>query len=116
MHRGMLQRIREFFFGRKPVDPYHVEPIVAGSPPEARTSKCGERLTDAEASLFDEGRCPDCGEPGLLAGPCGGLSQNFKCRNGQCDSRFNFMGPFGVERISDAMPGKAAANFDSYRG
>lgn len=41
--------------------------------------------------------CPDCGTKGqILAGPCGGLSQNVKC--GACGSEFNVT-PFGVERL-----------------
>lgn len=42
--------------------------------------------------------CPDCGNK-LLAGPCGGCSQNMACSNTKCGSEFNGAVPFGgVER------------------
>ena len=47
--------------------------------------------------------CPDCGSP-LHEGPHGGLSVNWLCPNPKCGSKFNDMGPFGSERISDRQP------------
>jgi hypothetical protein len=73
------------------------------------TTKNGEELTNDEltkmlaAAVPDTLNCPDCGRT-LMPGPCGGLSQNFSCSAVECGSRFNYMGPFGVQRISDARP------------
>ena len=47
--------------------------------------------------MFDQ--CPDCGHDKFLRGPEGGMAINFRCANPACDSEFNTMGPFGVERI-----------------
>jgi len=85
--------------------------MVTGEVPDdvpavGRTTKDGERLTDAEVVLALEGACPDCGEL-LLNGPRGGLSINRYCSNAGCGSRFNFLGPraeLGIDRITDAMP------------
>lgn len=79
----------------------------------SRTTKNGEMLTKDEMTRFLKplsnknyrAHCPDC-ETELLEGPHGGLSVNFACPHKECGSRFNFMGPFGVERISDAQPFK----------
>ncbi len=38
-----------------------------------------ERLTEYELELVGSGLCPDCEHKGFLAGPRGGMSQNFKC-------------------------------------
>lgn len=73
-----------------------------------RTKQEGERLSADEIAEMIRDKCPDCGGSGFLAGPCGGLSQNIKCANPQCGSRFNVMGPFGVERISSVSPSKPA--------
>lgn len=62
-----------------------------------------ERCTKEEAYLVQTGKCCDCEEM-LADGPSGGLSINMYCLNPKCGSRFNDMGPFGVERISDAQP------------
>lgn len=43
-------------------------------------------------------KCPFCKGEKFVAGPRGGLSQNFKCDN--CGACFNNMGPFGVELLS----------------
>jgi hypothetical protein len=73
-----------------------------------------EKLSKVERQVFRRGQCPDCGG-GLLEGPSGGMSVNFWCsglkpgpngdnvRSGQSTgvSRFNDMGPFGVERITE---------------
>jgi len=74
------------------------------------SSRNGENLTEEEmagmrrGTRLSEVMCPDCKQQGFLAGPCGGGSQNFKCANPNCGSRFNDMGPFGVQRISDPSP------------
>lgn len=69
----------------------------------------GQALTDWELVRFGlpggVHMCPDCGSD-LLIGPQGGMSVNFKCDGEDCGSKFNFMGPFGVERISNAAPNK----------
>jgi len=72
-----------------------------------RTTKDGEALTADEVARFHAGCCPDCGAEGLLEGPHGGLSINVYCGDDAgCGSRFNCMGPFGIERISAASPNK----------
>lgn len=73
-------------------------------PTEERTFKNCEKLTLYEQGFIEKNGCPDCGGDKLLIGPSGGLSQNIMCGNQACGSRFNVMGPFGVERISDAKP------------
>lgn len=81
----------------------------------ARSNKNGEKLTEWEDSfLCTQERCPDCKKGRLLAGPCGGLSQNIKCDN--CGSRFNFIHPFTTERISDPCPDKPEAREDLLPG
>ncbi len=74
-----------------------------------KTTKERERLSPEEASVFRNIRCPDCEEQKLVEGPCGGLSINIYCTNPKCGSKFNDMGPFGIERISDAQPDKSPA-------
>lgn len=64
----------------------------------------GERLTPTELKTLMADTCPDCKGTGFLAGPCGGFAQNIMCRNEACGSRFNVMGPFGCDRISDRSP------------
>lgn len=71
-----------------------------------RSGKDGEELTEWELEELRSGRCPDCGRKGFLAGPEGGLSQNFRCGSPGCGSRFNSL-MRGVERISDASPDRA---------
>jgi hypothetical protein len=88
-------------------NPDDAEAILAEA--KQRTYKEGERLTDFELGFIRPeekgcGSCPDCGSAGFLAGPRGGMAQNFKCGNEECGSRFNDMGPFGIDRISDAQP------------
>jgi len=50
---------------------------------------------------YIEGRpvCPDCGKNDWYEGPHGGLAVNIKCANPECGRKFNWMGPFGMERI-----------------
>ncbi len=67
-----------------------------------RTSKNDENLSQDESTIFYQGKCPDCQHQSLLQGPTGGGSINYKCTT--CGSRFNEMGPFGIDRISDASP------------
>jgi hypothetical protein len=55
-----------------------------------------EKLTREEEIVFRMGQCPDCGGT-LKEGPSGGMSINMLC-GGLGESRFNFMGIFGVER------------------
>jgi hypothetical protein len=55
------------------------------------------------------GECPDCGGDKFLEGPHGGMCVNFMCANPECGSRFNDMGPLGVERISEPSPNKKAS-------
>jgi hypothetical protein len=69
----------------------------------------GQPLTDWEMVRFGATggihQCPDCGAD-LKIGPTGGMSVNFRCDSSECGSRFNYVGPFGVERISNAAPNK----------
>jgi hypothetical protein len=65
-----------------------------------KTSKKGEKLNFQERVLFTKGCCPDCGAP-VLEGPSGGLSVNYLCASALCQAKFNEMGPFGVERLTD---------------
>ena len=60
-------------------------------------------LFDVEIGALKKGECPDCGSHEFLAGPRGGMCQNFKCA--QCGACFN-IGPqvWFAERISE--PGK----------
>jgi ribosomal protein S27E len=92
-------------------NPYRVqaEQVAPPEPPplvHARTSKDREHVTEFEMTFFLENKCPDCEHEGFLEGPHGCLSINFKCANPACGSRFNHMGPFGIDRISDASPDK----------
>lgn len=85
-----------------------------------RTTKDGEKLTDDEVARLIAGHCPDCEGDKLIEGPHGGLSINVYCGNDvSCGSKFNFMGPFGVERISAAKPNHVRLpqeTFTPYRG
>jgi hypothetical protein len=72
-----------------------------------RTNKDGEHLTQDEHDFVEKNRrCPDCETGQFLLGPEGGNSQNVRCDNPECGSEFNFMGVFGIDRISDASPDK----------
>jgi len=105
--------MRLSFFRKLFRNPYRVpaEQAVTPEPPpvvHARTSKDREHVTEFEMTLFQANKCPDCEQEGFLEGPHGGLCVNFKCANPQCGSRFNHMGPFGIDRISDASPDKVS--------
>jgi ribosomal protein L37AE/L43A len=67
------------------------------------TTRKYEKCSDEEHRSIAVHTCPDCGQP-LQEGPHGGLSVNWLCMNPRCGSKFNEMGPFGSERISDAQP------------
>lgn len=72
-----------------------------------RSTKDREKLTEDEMKLLRATECcPDCGTGKLGEGPHGGLSINWYCLEPKCGSRFNDMGPFGWERISDPSPNK----------
>lgn len=73
-------------------------------PAQDRTFKEREKLTPFELGFIEKSSCPDCAGDKLLAGPTAGLAQNVMCANPACGSRFNILGFFGVERISDAKP------------
>lgn len=50
---------------------------------------------------YRDNKCPDCNKSiydYMRLGPKGGISQNIKCSF--CGSFFNYMGPFGLDRIS----------------
>ena len=66
-----------------------------------------EYLNEEELESFQDQKCPDC-DCDLMKGPEGSGSINYKCFNEGCQSRFNDMGPFGVERMSDPSPGPPA--------
>lgn len=51
-------------------------------------------VIDAENNV----KCPDCGEHDWLEGPGGGSFGNIQCTS--CGSKFNNLGPFGLERIN----------------
>lgn len=76
-----------------------------------KTTRDREHLSDEEAAIFNAGACPDCGT-NLLQGPSGGGSQNFYCAGRECGSGFNEMGPFGIDRITNASPRKGSAGRD----
>ena len=82
-----------------------------------RSYEDGEHLTEFEVGFVSRGHCPDCEHEDLLAGPRGGMSQNFKCGSPVCGSRFNDMGPFGIDRISDPSPDRPpeGGNGSAYR-
>ncbi len=42
--------------------------------------------------------CPDCGGDKWFEGPSGGICVNITCT--KCGSRFNDMGPFGLQRLN----------------
>lgn len=80
-----------------------------GLVPVVRKTKApGEELTEPESALARSMECPDC-HSSLRDGPCGGLSVNVHCVNPSCGSRFNDMGPFGIERITRASPNSPEA-------
>jgi len=62
------------------------------------------KITTKEEKLIRKGICPDCKKKGFLAGPEGGGSQNFRCANPECGSKFNDMDLFGIERINSPSP------------
>ncbi len=69
------------------------------TPPPERSHLALDRLTAWECTMLSNGGCPDCGlRNNFLAGPRGGVAQNFAC--GGCGSEFNDLGPCGVTRIS----------------
>ncbi len=78
------------------------KPTMTAIEPEARTYKNHDHLSAQETSQFRIGHCPDCGDHRLIEGPHGGGCINVYCGNERCGSRFNEMGLFGVDRISDA--------------
>lgn len=52
------------------------------------------------ARIISKNICPDCeAKHSMLEGPSGGMSTNIKCS--ECGAKFNVMGVFGVERISE---------------
>ena len=74
------------------------------------TEKLDDRLDEEELTTFygkqDEvaPACPDCGAS-LIHGPEGGGSINVYCSNEEtCGSKFNCLGPLGVQRITDRSP------------
>ena len=52
---------------------------------------------DTSQTPIPREKCPDCGNDEFEEGPCGGGSQNVRCR--KCGQWWNFMGPAGFERI-----------------
>lgn len=78
------------------------------------TTKDGDRLTDEELQKMgeDQKKCCDCGGS-LLRGPQGGGSYNMACPD--CGSEFNWIMPFGVERISDKGPRELGDRAELYR-
>ena len=88
---------------------------TATPPPESPGIADYGELNEKELATVRQGRCPDCSGIGFLGGPSGGLCQNFKCANPQCGSRFNDMGPFGIERISRPSPEKGSCGCSSRR-
>lgn len=80
-----------------------------------RSSREGDRLSPEEEIEFMRGvpgspysfvaHCPDCGSR-LEPGPTAGTFVNFSCLTIDCGSCFNYMGPFGIERLTDAQPWK----------
>lgn len=86
---------------------YRTAPEVPPAELKSYTLHDGDKLTSEETTKMLGGptpQCPDCGST-FLAGPSGGLSVNVACSNKICSSRFNVMGPFGINRISEARPG-----------
>lgn len=72
-----------------------------------RSTRDREKLTEDEMGVIyakGETHCPDCDVGPVIEGPSGGLSINRYCINPKCGSRFNDIGPFGWERISNARP------------
>lgn len=40
-------------------------------------------------AALEKGECPDCGGKEFYSGPTGGISENIKCANEKCGSKFN---------------------------
>lgn len=68
---------------------------------ETRTQFDGDHLSPFEEKIFRRARCPDCDQRELHIGSRGGFAVNIYCMAEECGSRFNDMGVFGVDRISD---------------
>jgi len=51
-----------------------------------------------DTKVFLEGGCPFCRSLKFMRGPCGGMSENFKCAG--CGATYNDMGPFGVDLLT----------------
>lgn len=104
----MLAVLAPLFWTRKKKDSTVIDNtlIVELERTMHRTSLAGAKLSEREESIIVKSTCPDCGHHPLMEGPHGGLSVNVHCGNPECGSKFNFMGPFGVERITVAGPNK----------
>jgi tRNA G26 N,N-dimethylase Trm1 len=61
-----------------------------------RKYNVGERFDNDE---FVKAGCPFCSCKEIIEGPHGGSSINFTCSH--CGAKFNYMGPFGIEILSD---------------
>ncbi len=59
-----------------------------------------ERCTIEEQTAIRHGFCPDCGSAQLMAGTLWNFSATIQCGNPRCGSKFNVMGPTGIERVS----------------
>jgi len=70
-----------------------------------RSMEEGDFLAPPETVIFLMHKCPDCGAE-IVEGPHGGMSVNYICIGLGCGSRFNSMGPIGIERISEPSPRK----------
>jgi hypothetical protein len=89
----VINRIKEWLWGpERPMEWYEIKD---------RTYKKRERLSEEENELMQKYVCPDCGEK-LLVGPSGGGAVNLLCSNEMCGSKYNALGLFGGERISDS--------------
>jgi hypothetical protein len=88
--QGMRNIFRHIFRRRPPPPP----------PPPAPPLQGEKYLNREEVIAMENGLCPDCQQPSLREGPCGGMSVNVLCCNYECLSKFNVMGPFGVERLT----------------
>lgn len=67
------------------------------------STRNGDKLSIEGVISVGKKTCPDCGSE-LREGPHGGMNVNWLCVSPSCGSKFNHMGPFGVERISDKSP------------
>lgn len=99
----MLKLIKRFWRRLSPAPKAETEPqkIITPEVIMKRTYKNGEHCTEEEANLVKRGKCCDC-DGYLYEGLSRGLSVNVYCL--KCGSRFNDMGPFGVDRTTDAQP------------